>query len=717
MEHQVLVNTLIKYIESEIIERVLWIDKVTDVVVLINIFDNSWPHLQELSYIKQLMLEGNIEIHSSDPFIKIIDYKQLSIKERDKIDLAWKIINYIQNTINVPQIFIQKERKKVLSKVTNEFNVSRNTVDNYLKRYWKRGMSKNVLVSDYQNCGGPGKEKKATDRKRGRPMKVKLPATGEGINVDESIKRIFRIAINKYYNTSKKNSLTTVYELMIRDYFAEQYEDRNKNKAFLIREQSQIPTLQQFRYWFNKERNIKKETVSRYSLKEYELKSRAITGRNRTDGTYPTAKYQIDATIADVYIVSRYNRSWIIGRPIVYFIVDTYSSMVVGLNVTLEGPSFIGAMGALANSFRDKKEFCKEYGIDIEDSQWPTGYVPDTIICDRGELLGDGIETLINNLDVTIENTASFRGDMKAQVERFFKTSHGRVKPFLPGFIDCDFRKRGGKDYRLDAKLDIYQFTQIMIKCVLFHNNSHVINEYDRDTLMIKDNIEPIPINIWNWGIRNKSGTLRKVDEKIIMLSLMQRGEASVTERGIRFKGMYYGSETALRERWFERARLSGYWKVEVHFDSRSMEKIYMVYNKGRGYEKCTLLQHQSRYINKTLEEIEYLLSKEKMVIKEKGNSVLQSKVNLYADIEAIVEEAVTMTNNEIRDDESSTSRIKGIRSNREIEKAINRKNDVFNLDSEVSAVDNEQYSIEDCDYETDDIAILRDRLIERRKR
>jgi hypothetical protein len=713
MRRQLVVNALIKYKDSERIERILWFDKVTNVITLINVFDNSWPYFQEYSYIEELIRQDNIEMIDNDPFVRIINENEISEKEKAKRDSAWEIINYMYSKLGVPKIFIIEGRREVLNKTIAEFNVSRNTIDNYLKRFFKRGQVKNTLLSDYVNCGGAGKEKKITDKKRGRPLKIKTLSSVEGINIDDNIKRIFRITINKYYNTSKKNPLTTVYELMIRDYFSEEYEDKSGKKRYAIAEQDKVPTLQQFRYWFNKERNIKKEKISRYSFKEYELKSRAIMGKTRSDGLYPTAKYQIDATIADVYIVSRYNREWIIGRPVTYFAIDTYSSMVVGLSVTLEGPSFLGAMCCLVNSFSNKKEFCKQYDVDIENEDWPVGYIPDTIICDRGELLGEGIETLINNLGVTVENTASFRGDMKALVERFFKTIHSRVKPFVPGFIDSDFRKRGGKDYRLDAKLDIYQFTQIMIKCVLHHNNNAILSEYDRDTLMIKDSVEPIPIKLWNWGIINKSGTLRKVNDNVVKLSLMPKDTATVTERGIRLKGMYYGSETAIKERWFEKARVDGHWKINVSYDPRSMENIYMVYNNGKNYEKCTLLQHQSRYINKTLEEIEYLLSKEKLI--EKENSGLQSKIDLYSDIEDIVKEAVSMTQKNMTFNDSNTSKIKGIRSNREIEKAVNRKNDVFTLDDNADITNSEIKNIQADGFEADDIAVLRKRLNERK--
>jgi len=36
----------------------------------------------------------------------------------------------------------------------------------------------------------------------------------------------------------------------------------------------------------------------------------------------PASVFQVDATLGDVYLVSSFNRNWIIGRPIIYFIHD-----------------------------------------------------------------------------------------------------------------------------------------------------------------------------------------------------------------------------------------------------------------------------------------------------------------------------------------------------------------------------------------------------------
>ena len=42
-----------------------------------------------------------------------------------------------------------------------------------------------------------------------------------------------------------------------------------------------------------------------------------------------SSRYEIDATIADIYLVADDDRSKILGRPILYVVVDDFSRMVV----------------------------------------------------------------------------------------------------------------------------------------------------------------------------------------------------------------------------------------------------------------------------------------------------------------------------------------------------------------------------------------------------
>ena len=73
----------------------------------------------------------------------------------------------------------------------------------------------------------------------------------------------------------------------------------------------------------------------------------------------PGSLYQIDATKDDIYLVSRTDRNRIIGRPVVYLVQDVFSRLIAGIAVTLEGPSWLGAMLALENTASDKTPFAK----------------------------------------------------------------------------------------------------------------------------------------------------------------------------------------------------------------------------------------------------------------------------------------------------------------------------------------------------------------------
>ena len=178
---------------------------------------------------------------------------------------------------------------------------------------------------------------------------------------------------------------------------------------------------------------------------------------------------------------------------------------------------------------------CRKYNIQIEAEDWPCCSLPEAIIADRGELEGYGVGNLINNLNITIENTSPYRGDYKGIVERFFRTVNDRIESFLPGAIMKDYRKRGDPDYRLEAKLTLKEITEIILRSVLLHNIQE-IEKYPLTAELIKDNVKPTPLDLWNWGIANKKGTLRKVDRQRFRLNIMPRGKATISRGVIVFK-------------------------------------------------------------------------------------------------------------------------------------------------------------------------------------
>lgn len=680
---------------EKIVERILWLNNAQDVGFFIDIYSNCLPCARSIREIEEGIDNGSIVFEAEDPFGRIINEENIPEKHKVARDKAWEIIKDI--VVLEPIIYIPAERRKLILKACDCHNVHESTVVRYLKKYWKRGKTKNALLPDYYMCGGRGKEKEAGEVKRGRPRKNAL-LLGNGINVDEDIKKIFKIAINKYYYKPAKKSLKLAYELMLKEYFSA--ESRIKDGIELSVIKSEVPTYGQFRYWFQKERDLKKEISTRKSAVKYEQSHRPIIGNSTVEALGPGSIYQIDATIGDVYLVSRFNRNWIIGRPVIYTVMDVFSRMIAGLYVGLEGPSWLGAMMALSNAAADKVAFCKEYGIEIEEEEWPVHYLPEAILADRGELEGSNIETLINTFHIKVQNTPPYRADWKGIIEQHFRVTNLRTKPFLPGAVNPGARERGGRDYRLDAKLDIYQFTQIIIKCALYHNNHHYLSNYNREEMMIEDDVEPIPVKLWNWGIANRSGKLRYVPEDIVKLNLMPTGTATVTARGIKFKGLLYGSKQSLKERWFEKARNRGAWKVEVSCDPRMMDYIYIKGEDGMSFEKCFLLEHQQRYKGKTLEEIDYLLEYERLQEKKYTEKKLQSKVDLIAEIENIVRQAEQDTEQERINTDSKRSRLKNIRQNRMVEKMLQREKEAFDLDKSKMVENSEVVSFKQPDDE-----------------
>jgi hypothetical protein len=700
MRDYLFTNDLIEWKDSSgnpLIERVLWIDEGYTIAFMFDINAKlGFPQSRRVFEVLEALSEGSAIKLLNDPWAKIVRDADLTDRERAHKAKAWRIISSL--VAQEPSIYYRDFRGSSVAKVVENYNIGRNeekliekTVYKYLRRFWQRGKTENALIPDYVNSSGKGKSKGTGEKKRGRPKKYNQdPEIREGINVTEKDRQIFRIAVAKYYNTPKRNSLTSAYDQMIKDYYKDEIRyDKNGVSKSILKPVYERPTLTQFRYWYQLEHqdDVEKTITSRKGAKKFALEHRAIIGTSRMETIGPGSRYQIDATIADVYLVSKYNRNWIIGRPVIYVVIDVFSRMVVGVYVGLEGPSWIGAMMALANAAADKVEFCREYGVEITQEEWLCHHLPDAILGDRGELLAMPIEeNFIANLHVRIENAAAYRADWKGLVERHFSIIHGHVKPFLPGYVDVDFRQRGAHDYRLDSRLDIDQFTQIIIYIILYHNNHHHLDTYERDEAMIADDVRCFPTDLWRWGITNRSGRLRTVNEDIVKLNLMPTEKATITAKGIKLKGkeMYYICERLIKEQWREQARsrlLSASEKsLTVVYDTRKPNFVYLPSSDGRSFEKCFLTDSSERYANKNFYDIEYMLAHEKLQSQKNQGKELQEKVDLIADIEDVVARAEKMTEEVLEKNLSDRERISDIRGNRSSEKAERRLTESFDL-------------------------------------
>ena len=666
--------------------RLLWLYPTQSVGFAIDInAHDAAPELVQLQALQNDLESGRSKLLTADPCLTIVEETSLPELRKRRRDHAWKIV--VGLVCDEPDIYYPRHRAKRVADCVAAGWATRATIYLYLRRYWQRGQTPNALLPDFTKSGGKGKARSANpDIKRGRPRKLgKLP----GLNVDKDIRQVFRVAVARYYITQIKFTLRGAYDQMIKDFFCDRRIDPETGRITHAPNgdvlASGFPSFGQFNYWLEQDHDrldIKRE---RLRPRLYDKDLRGLLGTSTAEVWGPGARYQIDATIADVYLVSRTDRNKIIGRPVLYVVIDVFSRMIVGIYVGLEGPSWVGAMMALANTASDKQAFCMQGGREIEIEDWPCHHLPATILGDRGEIEGRMIETLINNFNVTVESAAAYRADWKGIVEQRFRLIPSKFKPYVPGYIDVDYRARGGKDYRLDAVLDLDQFTQIVIECVLYYNNYHELKRYDKDRDLAADNIPTVPIDLWNWGIANRSGSLRQYPEELVRFSLLPVEQATVTLNGIRLRGLFYTCQRALEERWFDRARQRGNWKVTVSFDPRNLDEIYLHDNVApMQFQICQLTERSRAHRKISVWELGQLQDTEKQISAKRQPRQQLAGADLSASIEGIVSGAVKQKGEPST--ESSAKRTRNIRVNRADEKQLNRGVETFRFKADPSS-------------------------------
>ena len=199
---------------------------------------------------------------------------------------------------------------------------------------------------------------------------------------------------------------------------------------------------------------------------------------------------------------------------------------------------------------------------------------------------------------------------------------------------------------------------------------------YEKNEQMMELGVNAIPLDLWNFGIRYCSGSLRTVPRELLRQALMPSDKASITDRGVKYKGLYYSSEEALAGLWFEKARAKGTYKTRISYDPRDMGAILVEDPAGKEMIRCELVDWESKYAGKHQEEVWYEQEKEKSLRKKHTVKETEARVNLGKQIESIVESAEKMAETDRQ--KSKAERVRNIRENRKSERDEIRKQEAF---------------------------------------
>lgn len=436
-------------------------------------------------------------------------------------------------------------------------------------------------------------------------------------------------ALSKYYYSPKKRSLKTTYEMMLLKYY------RNEQRMIV----PDHPTYGQFLYYYRKNRDVVRKLISREGIGEYQKNARPLLGKGDA-GITTIGYFEIDATVADIYVVSRFDRKPI-GRPVLYVAIDIASRMIAGIYVGFE-ESAEAVLACLANAACDKVDFCKEHGISITADMWPSKGLPGTIYTDRGsDFASFRVKELCSTFNMEITTLPPYRPDLKGYVERAIGCIQERYKPLLrgKGVVDKTSLERNQPDYAQQAILDIEEYTKVVIECVLYYNDSHVQKKYERSQAMIEQGVPPIASELWKFYDAQTKANIIYADDELLQMLFLPRKKARITRYGVENDGIYYYSDELKTE--FVCTGINGSKQVDIAFMPNNNSFIYLVdngiYHKyGLPGDEVKASEPENEPSQREPAKPQDAVPKELPVQHEQCESVSNSEKNAILEIKAI---------------------------------------------------------------------------------
>lgn len=569
-------------------------------ILVINCTKKQMPYWTEFDSISSCRLITEDELQN----ITNTHVQELTIPSKEH-KYAQERFSLISNII--PVVGDKNKRIQMIRIISETNNCSKQTIKNILCQY---------LI--YQNIAALAPQKN----------------NEKALTTDE---KNMRWALNKFFYTKNKNSLSTAYIMMLK----EKYTDAHNNLL-------QHPTIHQFRYFYRKTKKMETYYISRDGIKNYQRNHRPLLGEGIRTAANSIGTAMLDSTICDIYLVN--NRQELIGRPLMTACIDVYSGLCCGYSLTWEGGMY-SLRSLMLNVVTNKKEHCRKFGINIEESDWNCDQLPATLITDKGsEYASENFEQL-TDLGVSIINLPAYRPELKGAVEKFFDVIQSLYKPQLlgKGVIESDFQERGSHDYRRDACLTLEQFEKIILHCILYYNTQRII----KNSPLVEENIPPHSCDIWNYYLTYNDDFLISVSQQNLLLCLLPRTKGVFKRNGLNVNSLRYKHKT-----YTEMYLVGG--EVTVAYNPEDVSYIWLIEENGT-YVKFELIN--SQFYGKDLSFVEKYMESSKKLIAENIDDNLQAKVSLSKDIDFVISEGVR-----------SNVSTKNIRKNRQKEQELTHR-------------------------------------------
>ena len=519
--------------------------------------------------IKEVEKDGIIIPHISNGFCPDPDNEQY------KKHLA--IINAINKAYAPTYLGLgDKKSKPVIDELVSELNMSRSTIWRNIRGYLQSGCDPTATYpKPHKSTYNPDQKR----RGRHNPDNSNNPQCEVIITPD--VEAIFEEYKNKLLH-NRELSIPAAYNKMVKKYFnREEYTTDANGQIHYTKKrlpESEIPTLRQFKYWFYTNTTYKRRTKAKTSPEEWRNNHRALVSDTVSGAIGPGYMFELDHCEFPVSLISVFSNDTV-SYPVVSIAIDVSTKAVTAVGIAFNNNSNIAYTNLMFNLAEDKVEYCKQFGIELEDaSLWPSCVFPRIIRVDNGsDFISNNTVRFCNENGIELDPVPPAMGSLKPNVERFFLTMKQHIKAEIAkhGLIT----KRKDSEHHTKAVLNINEFRRIVIKFILTYNQM-ILQNYTPPQEMLDAKVDLSPVGLWKYGctINPPRPIIHKEDYYWSLL--IPDNNAYLHIDGVHFKDLRYISNDEKIIAAMEKAGRK-HIPFPVRFDPRDLSVIFYVDENG----------------------------------------------------------------------------------------------------------------------------------------
>lgn len=565
------------------------------------------------------------------------------VKIKEKTGSSFSISPEEMETINhraevMEAIFREEYPIKCRLRVNHDadailLNISRRHLRTLFYNYLRSGRNKFSLVD----------HRKGNYRKR-------VPHSKDYENPKNDVDEILKYGLKMFVKYGKPGQ---AYDAVLRQYFREPVEAPDGSSVKMVtlpEEERSVSYKMLYNY-------IRKHTED-YSCKgkderDKQNNNRQLVGNSRT-GVYELGQIvETDEMELGCYVVDQNDGETVLGKAVVYCMVEVLSGICIGAYVSLENNSMRGFQQVFLSLLEPHKNQTKGYNIDYDEEDWPSMIVPNEIRCDRGsEYMSKAYSKAMGELGIRNTPVPPGCGSLKGVVESF----NGLVQTYLKaqlknnGYIEDKYR--GGDLAKGAACLTLEEIRGLVYQSVILYNRR--VFEGLIDKKYVDNNVSPTPKAIFAYEkAHGRAGDPTNVNDATrpaYLFAMLAKEEEKRKFTWNRRKGIVYTFyKTELRfysqEPWFlDILKDEPHPEdIEVRYNVDDIRNVYIRYKKEiHRVPLAEKIEQQYTYADLTWDEYDECIRKKRdsKVMKEAKQVYLDTKLNLQDTVEKQAEMA-----------------------------------------------------------------------------